>query len=335
MSYVETGPLSRFLAWWWPSLVAWLPEKRQRKLLPARPYRYIRWDSQAFDPQVERPDDQRPAVLLLPAREALVRTLQLPANAAARLLRIAHYEVERQTPFTVDQVYFAAVAQPASRQRSPYSLLASLIVVPRHMLDRAVTSVSGVTTRLIAVDVIGTDNKPLGANLLPPSRRYRTPIRWRNWNIVLGVTCCIALIGIAIAAMHARQRGMEHLEEQAGPLLAQTAIIRQRQAALKRARSLSVPTEGAQPTTMLDALSELSAALPLSSHLAHIEFKGGVITAQGQTDDLTGVLEALRANRLWKTPELTGSRTLLDGKSQAFSLRLRVRQHAVTRAPHD
>lgn len=335
MRNYETAPLRRISTWWWQSLLACLPRKIQQLLSGAEAYQLIRWNGQAIVSSIDQPDALLPGVLLLPAREVLIRTLQLPAAAATKLRDIARYEVERQTPFTLDQVYFTAVPRPLSIQRSASTLLMALVVVPRHVLDQAVASTLAMNSRLIAVDVIGADGDPLGANLLPVSRRFRTPTRWRNWNIALGITCLIAVIGIAIGALHARQRGMERLAEQAAPLFTQTTTIEQRQAALERARSLSVPTPQTSPTTMLEALSELSAALPLSSHLARIEFNDGVFTAQGQTDDLSGVLEALRANRIWNTPELTGSRTLPDGTSQAFSLRLRVRQSAVPRAPHD
>lgn len=328
MSFPHGASLKRLWPWWWRSITAWLHERAYQRLNPEPKHRLLHWDGNTLS-ETSPPGAAAETVVLLARHLGLVRSLQLPNAARRHLLNVVRHEIERQTPFAAEQVYFDAVssAAPAGMQNN---VIVSLVVVPKTTLDAAVAAANDVMARIVCAD-LGHGESRLGANLLPPSRRYRTPIRWRNWNIALGVTCCIALTGIAIAAMHARQRGMERLEEEARPLLAQTATIRQRQAALTRARSLSVPTNQSPPTTMLEALSELSATLPLSSHLAHIEFKGGVITARGQTDDLSGLLEALRANRLWKTPELTGSRTLPDGKSQAFSLRLRVRQGAATR----
>lgn len=333
MSYIDIGPLQRFLAWWWPSLLAWLPTQFQPRRTRATPWRFLRWDGHTLDPQVAGQHDPRPAVLLLPSREVLIRPLQLPATAAGKLRDIAYYEVERQTPFTVDQVYFAAVPQAASLQRSPDTLIASLVVVPKHNLDRAVTAVSGVAQRLVAVDVLGSDDLPVGVNLLPVTRRYHLSQRWRNWNLALSTSCCIAVIGFAIATLHAWQRGIDQLEDQARPLLAQAREIQQRQEALSDALALSsIPTPVAS-VTMLESLSSLSANLPQGSHLTRVEFEAGTFSLQGHTDDLSGMLAALKTSPLWTAPELTGSRTSADGKSQAFSMRLHLRKHPTRTTP--
>ena len=281
----------------------------------------LRWTEGSVEVPAGSPGGDTDAVLLLPGKLALVRPLQLPATAVSRLRDIVQFEIERLTPFSPDQVYFDAVlTRPLERGQA--TLSASLIVVPRQTLDAAVEAAATYAARLVAVDVEGGDGTPLGANLLPVSRRYRPPERWRRWSIALALICVIAGFGFLMGLLQARQRGIEQLDQQAATLLAQAAQIQRREYALAQMHRFSLGSSWPEPPPVLGVLSALSAALPPDSHLLHIELKDGLVTARGQTADLSAVLTGLGNSSIWKTPELTGSRTLPDGKTQEFSLRL-------------
>ena len=340
MSPGQHASLGAFWTWWWPSITAWLPENLHHRLAPVPNFRILRWIEATLDWEGASSEAELDAVLLLPQKEALVRKLQLPESAATRLRDIAYYEIDRQTPFSPDQVYFDAVlttplwrGQGQGQGQGQGTFTAKLIVVPKHILDEAIEAVVACTTRLVAVDVEGADGAPLGANLLPIPLRYRPPERWRRWNIALAAVCVIAAFGLSTGLLHARQRGIAKLEQQATAVLAHAADVQRREAALSEIRRASLPGGQTAPPSSLDLLSGLSATLPLDSHFIHIEFSDGVVTARGQTEDLPGVLTALRDSRLWASPELTGSRTLPDGHRQEFSLRLRLRSGQAQRAP--
>lgn len=284
----------------------------------------------AVESSVATSEDDAETVLLLPRNLALVRSLQLPSTAASRLRDVVRFEIERQTPFTQEQVYFDAVPDPAFR-RGKETLSVTLVVVPRARLDAAVESAATHTTRLVAVDITDAIGNRFGANLLPAPSRYRRPELWRRWNIALSLVCMIAFIGLLIGLLHARERGVTELTRQTETILAQASDVEQRAAVLGEARRLSEHLPLADSPTALELLSQLSATLPTDSHFIQIELDAGVITARGQTRDLPAVLSALGKSSLWGTPELTGSRTLPEGDKQEFSLRLRLRNHVAVR----
>ena len=323
MSYLQDAPFRAFWAWWWPSITACFPEGIRNGLAPNPRIRFLRWTGDAVEPVVDRLGDGKDSVLLLPRRSALIRNLQLPGSAATRLRDIARFEIERQTPFQLEQVYFDAVPE-APPQRGQSTLSIKLVVVPTSALDPAVEAAATLSSQLVAVDVEDADGVPVGANLLPPNRRYRPPERWRRWNIALLAICAVAAFGLLTGLLHARQRGIATLERQAAPLLIQAENVQRREAALAVARQYSTSPRTLHPLTALELLSLLSRALPADSHFIHVEISEGIVIARGQTADLPRVLAALRDPTHWKDPELTGSRTLLDGR-QEFSLRLHLR----------
>jgi general secretion pathway protein L len=134
--------LQEFLAWWGAELAGMVPG-RLRRLLSREP----QWLFLDIGDDAVRIVDaagtlmwrgassgEPPEVLLAPKRDAasrmkiavrmaphdaLVRRLELPAAAAANVRQVLAFELDRQTPFTEDQVYFDSVivGRDAARQR--------------------------------------------------------------------------------------------------------------------------------------------------------------------------------------------------------------------------
>jgi len=80
-----------------------------------------------------------PRWLLLPAQGALRRQVTLPGAAAGRLRDVLRFEIDRQTPFSADEVYFDA--RPLGR-RGDGMIDAELVVVPRARLDAALAALA-------------------------------------------------------------------------------------------------------------------------------------------------------------------------------------------------
>lgn len=333
-TYDTKGMRSQFSAsgnsfwdWWWPSITSYLPIAIRARLIRTRPLRILHWSEAGIEPEVSVQRSSDAVMLVLPKQLALIRSLRLPSSAWSRLREIVHFEVERLTPFSPDQVYFDVVVQRTSRTEP--SLDASLVVVPRQAFDHAVEAARTFADRLVAVDVADASGERLGANLLPVFQRSRPLERWRRWNIALALVCSIAIFGFLAGIANARKEGTAFLQEHSNPLFSQARSVKAREAALKQAAAPSDHSKVGSATN-LALLTQLSAALPLDSYLIHIEISKGVIATRGQTSDLNAVLTSLRSSPYWDPPELTGSRTLPDGSRQEFSLRLRLRLHEQT-----
>ena len=318
------NPFEAFWAWWWPSLVSWLPKTWQSIFLQARHPIEVIWDD-AGTGFADRTDlAKADAIILLPRRHALVRELRLPANAARELRNVCRFEVERQTPFAVEQVYFDAPLKD-SRNRNLSQVLVTLVVVPKSILDPILDLAKTSIPHLLGVDVMGEDQHAIGANVLPAALRYQPPLVWRRWNITLMLLILIACVGAMVGLLHARQHAVEMLQVQAEPVLAQAARTKAREAQLEEVQREGSNADLPGQPIALELLSGLSAALPRDSYLIHMRLSDGVLAVRGRTQDLSAMLVGLRTSPLWSEPKLTGTRALEDGHEQEFSLELPVR----------
>jgi len=198
--YAASG-VRRFVDWWWWELRPLVPggwlrafaDRRKTVLLsptsgglrvealgpgspepieiPIEDSGELEWSAigQLLDGYEERPL----VVFTLPSRGALRRSLTLPAAAADNLHQILGFEMDRQTPFRAEQVYYDARVvrtDPATR-----TLAIDLLVVPRPTLDTELARFGERLPALDAVDVEGDGGlgTRAGFNLLSEERRAR------------------------------------------------------------------------------------------------------------------------------------------------------------------
>lgn len=107
-----------------------------------------------------------PRWLLLPAQGALRRQVTLPGAAADRLRDVLRFEIDRQTPFTADEVYFDA--RPLGR-RGDGMIDAELVVVPRARLDVALAALAPALRATLAGVDLALPNAAGSASTASPS----------------------------------------------------------------------------------------------------------------------------------------------------------------------
>lgn len=135
--------------------------------------------------------------LRLPRRQALRKMLDLPAAAEQNLRQVLTFEMDRQTPFTPDDVYFDFRVR--KRDRESRRIGVEMIVLPRAIVDVAVARARGWGLAPDAVDVSGNDTEasaPL--NVLP-----ETPgPRQGRFASAIGLVLGIVAIGLLTAAIY-------------------------------------------------------------------------------------------------------------------------------------
>ncbi len=113
-----------------------------------------------------------PTILQLPANDALVRTLELPAGARANLDAILGHEVARQSPIDVADIYYDYRA--AEAEGAP--LLVELRIVRREPVDALLEALAGADVAPAAVEFHGDMDRADGGTFpVAPSaaRQYR------------------------------------------------------------------------------------------------------------------------------------------------------------------
>ena len=318
--------IAAFLAWWGGELAALVPDGVRRRLqtdagqivfdisgadiaidhVTRRSRREIgRVAAHPDDPAVEAASlspviaklrlRRYDVVLRMPAAHALRRSLALPLAAADNLRQVLSFEMDRQTPFSADQVYFDFVAGP--RQSSSETLDVELVACPKGEVDAAVERAKAWGIRPDIVDIAeGGPPAPSRVNLLP-----RAPASSSGTGMTR-LTAVLAVVALALAAaavylpLDRQRRGAELMQAEAAKarvVAMATAKLRETIAELADGAQFLAERKRSSPgiVEILDALSRL---LPDGTWLQQLRINDDEVRLTGfsaAASSLIGVIE--------------------------------------------
>jgi general secretion pathway protein L len=326
------SPLPGFFAWWGAELAASLPAPVRAWL--GRGPTWLALDVSAStlslhhvgDPHVlvridpaSAPDLQRSALreglagidpsawrvaLCLPPAAVLRRRVVLPVAARGDLRQALAWEMDRQTPFRADEVYYDVRAAGAV---SGNRLAVELVVAPHAQVDPWLHQLALIGLGIDAVDVSEEVGRS-GFNLLPPAQRARRPDPRRRLNWILAV---IAVV-LAVLAMHQwvanRCTALAAMQTEVGSLRVQARQVAamHRTLAGKIAASRFLAQHRAQSATVIDVLDDLTHRLPDATWLERLSVDGDQVAMQGQSPQATALLERLKGSALLGEPRFQG-----------------------------
>jgi general secretion pathway protein L len=272
-----------------------------------------------------------PRWLLLPAADGLRRRLALPAAAADRLREVLAFEIDRQTPFTLEDVSYDA---RVVGRRGESQIDAELVVVPKATLERALERLGApLRATLAGVDVIavappppqpaepgdaieeawaasaGLDALPLGVNLLPATQRRNRRDPGAMLNLIL-VTVALAALGVGLWQIRAnRTEAADAFEQEAKQRSLQAKRVADEKKQLvdlvEGLRFLQNSRTG-KPTTV-EVLDELSRRLPDNTYIEKVSIEGEKLLVIGLSNEASGLVKILQTSKLWRSMSLTGA----------------------------
>jgi general secretion pathway protein L len=329
------SPLPGFFAWWGGELQALLPVRwrallaggNQWHLLERQAHGWsLRRDGQAT--VLAEVDDEQPAelqldtlqralagvdredlrvALCLPARDVLRRQLQLPLAARDTLRQVAAYEMDRQTPFRVEQVRYGV--RETTGKAPAGKFVAHLAVVPRTQLDPLLARLQELGLGIDAVDVAEGDGR-LGVDLLPPEHATRRVNPRQRLNVILAAaTVALVLLGMGTwihnrqAALEAMQADVENMRGDAQ----RVAALRQRLSDSAGAAGFLAQRKGAA-VPVLAVLEELTRRLPDDTWLERLTVDNtGQLGFQGQSPQAARLVDTLKGTTLFGEPSFQGT----------------------------
>lgn len=322
--------VQRFRAWWKASLLSWLPERWQatlgvsdallllsprdggvevlhlqhghRRTLTSLPGPL---DAKTLESAISAREANLPRFALLPANAVLRRHLRLPATATGRLHDMLRFEIDRQTPFTADQVYFDA---HLLGYLDDGQLEAELVVAPCRIVDGLLSPHDAWHDQIDGVDVLMDDGLPLGVNLLPRTRRRQRREPMRGLNRLLLLTALVMLVLAGRQFLENRRNAATHLTAQV-----EAAAVRARAVSVQR-QQLQDFVDGhqffarqrAQKPTATAIINELSLRLGDGTWLEKLSIEGNRMQMIGMSSSASSLVSQLESASLWKTPALTG-----------------------------
>lgn len=332
--------LRGFWTWWLNALGSWLPPRlravfglaQQRLLLqrqddtlslvlalpaqpgetPLRPLAELPWDatSAAAEEPLSRMLAPRinslPRWLLLPVRSGLRRRIALPAAAADRLRDVLGFEIDRQTPFAADEVYYDA---RLIGRRGDGQIDAELVVVPRASLEQSLAGLGpSLTATLAGVDMVDAEGRPLGVNLLPGAQRSRRRDPRAVWNLTL-IAVTLAAAGAGLWQIREnRSAAADAFEVEAKRRSQQARKVSEEKKQLvdlvEGLRFLQ-QTRNGRPSTV-EVLEELTRRMPDNTFVEKVSIEGDRILIIGLSSEAPRLVERLQSSKLWSSMNLTG-----------------------------
>lgn len=248
-----------------------------------------------------------PRWLVVDVGQTLRPVISVPASAEARLREVMLHEIDRQTPFSHDQVSFEP--RILSRDAQTRQLRVELVVLPRARLDAALALLGPLANGLAGVDVVDADGARLGVNLLPLAGRSARLDRSRNVNRWLALITVAALFGAMWMTLSNRSAELEATSARVDAAKVKAREVRILRNSLKGsadAANFLARLSARQPTT-LEVLADMTKRIPDTTYLEKIAINDGNIVLIGQSQRAADLVGLLQGSTLFKTPTLTGS----------------------------
>lgn len=329
------SPLPAFLRWWGGELRALLPPRWQAWFGGGADWYLLQHEGSAWSlralgnslPMTQWNDaddaliqqaalngalknvdrDDRHLALLLPGAAVLRRMLALPLAARDNLQQVMAFEIDRQTPFSTAQVYYAVRELPTPAAAGRFQ--AELVVVTRAALDPLLARVGTLNVPIDAVDV-AVGHGRLGVNLLPPEqtpRRVRPRLRL---NLALAAGCVLLLVFALATWLHNRQAALAQMQDTVESMRGdaqQVATLRQQ--LQDNAGAAGFLAQRKKKTVgMLSLMQDVTARLPDTAWLERFSVDNtGQVGLQGQSVQAAKLLDALKDSSLITDASFQGS----------------------------
>ena len=247
----------------------------------------------------ELPTAATPIVLVLPADKVLVKRLTLPLAAEENLREVLSFEMDRQTPFSAEQVYYDSVI--LKRDTGSQALAIDLVLSPRNAVDDLVARLTDVG---LQPDVVSTCKPNIRAvlpvNLLPDARRKSKSSTTRRLNIMLTAITLLLLAAAISNPLLQKQQVIRLLEPQVEQALAESqngSDLRQQVQQLVDASTHLIGKKRTEPL-VIRVFNEITRVLPDDTWINRLDISAQEIQLQGQSSSAAALISLLETSPL-------------------------------------
>ena len=331
-------PLPGFFAWWGRELLACLParwrallsERSESLLLDLRDEELVVWrekgDATSEYARIRRDlpaeaqlaefrrlrdgldDPQARTVFCIPAERVLTRTLSLPAAATENLRQVLSFEMDRQTPFKADQIYFDS--RVLGHDASGRNAQVELVLIPRAQLDHELAALPAAGAEIDGVDSwkASPGEGRRQTNLLPPEKRARRRDMRLPLNLGLAAVALILLLvnmDESVANRASALTSMQAEVEKANGEARQVAALRKTLADSIAGANFLTDKKRKGPLTIA-LLDDLTRRLPTDAYLERLQIENKQVQLQGQATEAAKLIALLGTSPCLGNPGFQG-----------------------------
>ena len=225
--------------------------------------------------------------------KVLVKQIQLPLAAEENLRQVLGFEMQRQTPFRAEQVYFNY--RVLARRPHNQQLDVQLSVVPRTVIEGIMDSVAG--WRLEPCERAAKTDQDDGVFAFAPGDAGQRPSSGlKRGLLVLNLALVVAVVAIPLVQ---QQHYLEQLRVQLGEIreAATTASNLQQRIDQHQTRSDYLFAQKSGRPASVQLLEELSRRLPDDTWLFRVEVRGAKVNLQGTSTRASALIAELEGSR--------------------------------------
>lgn len=340
---VQASPVNAYWRWWLGELNALMPESWREKLQHAlrrvtlevssgeivlgvqeneiierRETFSLTQDSdlqkqQLRDLLAEQELLEVPRVLLLDSKGVLRKEVRLPIAAESNLRQVLRFEMDRQTPFRADDVYFDWTI--IGHDKDAGQVRIDLVVAPRAGVDSATQMLASRGLGVSGVDVLD-QGRPIGINLLPPDRRIKVVNRKVRLNQGLAAAAVVLIALAMVLSLYLRAHQVAELEEAIEQVRTEALRVQRirdqindtmEQAGFLAERRMAIPMA-------VDILEDVTETLPDDTFLDRLVVGQNTVQMQGKSRNAQQLIELVNESPLMDAASFRGS-TRLDPRS--------------------
>jgi len=238
--------------------------------------------------------------VLLPESRSLRRPLDLPAIDDADLRRALYFEIERQTPFRPEDVYFDY--RVLSRRSETKRLTVELITAPRTTVDPILKQANEWGLQPSTVDIVPRNaTRGIGVNLIKPEQ---SASKWSSIRVAMAtvfVALLAAVFYVPVAQLGAEDDALAAQVAEEGGKAKQTLAKRaELDETVRAAAFLDERKKNVAGT--LAVLNELTKALPDNTWLTNFTQNETDIKISGYSAAASELIALIDAVPLFKNP---------------------------------
>lgn len=326
---------SRFISWWIQQL-SWFIPTRWRRTAPAR--LEARQDGDSIRLSLVRPPSRliearlngghvepsdffsnrafrgrRVDTWLYPTEDSILcRVVQVPASAAARFESLLHLELDRWSPYSLNEVYVSWSDLPPVERSARRNI--ALRLIPR-------TQVDSLRLELAAMHLIPS------FLILGPENQHRVDLRSRTGRLITRgalplFATVLLLLGFLVLDWWVARSDLEQWRERYREEVKSFSSQRNLEGRIMNA--ITTMELAANSVSRGKVLANLSAAIPEADWLTEVVFKNESLVVRGHSADLDRFIKALERLAVAGSITLQGEVTLdTNTNRQRFSVVLR------------
>ena len=252
----------------------------------------------------------RPVILNVEHAELLEKTLVLPLAARSELDQVLSFEMDRETPFAADELYWNYSIE--NIDQSEGRVFIHLIMLPK---DRLIPLLTILDQAGLHPNWVEVADVPSHRAFLPLDDHHGPPQHRSRLTLVGAAICCITLaLGAALIPFVRQQVELASLDGKirvGQAIAAETDALRRKADQLLRSAAFvrSAKEKSARPLEVLAAVTQL---LPEDTYLTDIELRQRKLTLSGRSGCAARLIGVFAADSRFRNPSFAAPVTHIE-----------------------